>query len=104
MAQEGFEELANEIVENARRDRKRLEDWADAGVKNLKDIDPMVAAELAMNLVNVAEALTKNNAQLVALAQLRLKQNQTKGGKDDEEFDSEEREQLFEKIEGGKKN
>src|SRR5487761_2758022 len=98
MAQEGFEELANEIVENARRDRKRLEDWADAGVKNLKDIDPMVAAELAMNLVNVAEALTKNNAQLVALAQLRLKQNQTKGGKDDEEFDSEEREQLFEKI------
>ncbi|MHB8407901.1 MAG: hypothetical protein ACYDHY_07445 [Acidiferrobacterales bacterium] len=104
MPKETFDELADEILQNARNDRARLEDWADAGVKNLKDVDPTVAAELAMNLVNVAEALTKNNAQLVALAQLRLKEKLTKSGKADEGFDSEERDQLFEKIEGGKKD
>lgn len=92
------ESLTDEIISNARRDRKRLEAVADglvngfAKVPSQEDDDPNefnpdVAAAFAEEIAKIGDSLTRVNQQLVELVKIEGKkvvdQNPVKLGKED---------------------
>lgn len=93
-----FDDLCDQIEQNAVKDRKRLEGYLDQ-VGKASIGDPEIAAALAESIVDVSEVLTKNNAQLVLLAQLRLKKELEKSKKDGDDFGENESEEMFDEIE-----
>lgn len=93
-----FDDLCDQIEQNAVKDRERLEGYLDE-VGKASIGDPELAAALAESIVDVSEVLTKNNAQLVLLAQLRLKKELENKKKEGEGFDDSESEGMFEEIE-----
>jgi hypothetical protein len=74
------ESLTEEIIANARRDRKRLEAAADGLTHGFsrktatededEPLDPEVAAAFAEEIAGLSEALTNVNKQLVELVKL----------------------------------
>ena len=84
-----YEELIEEIKQNARNDRKRLEDAIDELCeKGHADVE---------ELASVTDALTKSNAQLVEVAKIAAKRAMETASPD--EFDENDREDMFEDIE-----
>jgi len=77
------EVLTEEIIKNARRDRKRLEAVADGLVNGFAKIpdegadqsefDPEVAAAFAEEIAKIGDSLTKVNQQLVELVKIEHK-------------------------------
>jgi hypothetical protein len=90
---ETFEELLDEIKENARRDRKRLEKVCD----NLMDAGGD-AEEISM----ISDSLTKSNAQLLELAKLKAKA--FSDNNEEETFSQDEQELLFNDISKSKES
>lgn len=92
-----FDDLAEEVLKNARKDRERLEGYVDQ-MGNSAISDPDLAAALADSMVAVSEALTKNNAQFVEVLKVKQRRDESKldGG---DEFGSNETEDMFEEIE-----
>jgi hypothetical protein len=90
-----LEDICDEIHQNAQRDRKRLEDYLDVVGKSSIS-DPELAAALADSVVAVSEALTKNNAQLVELAKVKLKHIHITSP--DDKFRDEEIDSVYEDI------
>jgi hypothetical protein len=68
----GFEseKLVKEIHENARRDRKLLEEFCDALKKIDDKNDPAAKAAMIEDVAKLVDCLTKSNAQLVELAKI----------------------------------
>ncbi len=97
MAAKTFEELVEEIHENAVRDRKRLESYVDQVGRPHENLDPEVAAALAESMVDISEALTRNNAQLVEVAKILMKKKLST--KNDDDFSGDEADEVFEEIE-----
>ncbi len=76
------ESLTEEIIANARRDRKRLELVADSLIQKYNDIkeeieqhegvalDPETAAAFAEEISKLSDSLTKVNQQLVELVKI----------------------------------
>jgi hypothetical protein len=90
---ESFEELLDEIKENARRDRKRLEKVCD---------DLLAAGGNAEEISMVSDSLTKSNAQLLELAKLKAKKADE--SETDESFSQGEQDELFNDISKSKEN
>ncbi len=78
--------LVDEIIENARRDRKRLEAVAngltqgfgrlgDTADENEETLDPEVSAAFAEEIAKVSDSLTKVNQQLVELVKIDAKKS-----------------------------
>lgn len=76
--------LVDEIIENARKDRRRLEAVADGlthgfdqlGANTGDDeeaLDPEVSAAFAEEIAKIADSLTKVNQQLVELVKIDVK-------------------------------
>lgn len=96
------EELIAEILENARKDRKRLEAVADGLLEGSKtflseddegEINTEVAAAFAEEVAKVSEVLTRINHELVELVKVdktvdRLVPTQLKPSEVDEVYDS----------------
>lgn len=95
--------ILDEITENVRRDRERLELVAEDLVKVLRDSeterDPLSTIGLAENLAKLSDSLTRSNGLLVELAKMKSKESiakkMTKGGFS---FDDEERDELMAEI------
>lgn len=68
------EDLVNEAHENVRKDRRRLEEFAES-ISKIGDIagDPLAKAGLAEAMSRLTDGLTRSNAQLVELAKLLVK-------------------------------
>ena len=93
------EDLMKEVIENARRDRQKLEKVRDNLIDLKPDQDEIVALEplanlgVAENVARISDVLVKVNSQLVELAKISVKI-------DSPQLDmSEDREDLFDKIE-----
>lgn len=78
------ENLTEEIIANARRDRKRLEAVADGLVNGFAKVpdetsdeevefDPEIAAAFAEEIAKIGDSLTKVNQQLVELVKIEHK-------------------------------
>lgn len=77
------ETLTEEIIKNARRDRKRLEAVADGLVNGFakvpeegedqSEFDPEIAAAFAEEIAKIGDSLTKVNQQLVELVKIETK-------------------------------
>jgi hypothetical protein len=78
------ETLTEEIISNARRDRKRLEAVADGLVNGFAKVpdetsgeevefDPEIAAAFAEEIAKIGDSLTKVNQQLVELVKIEQK-------------------------------
>lgn len=76
--------LVDEIIENARKDRKRLESVAnglthgfgrfgDTSNEEGEPLDPEVSAAFAEEIAKIADSLTKVNQQLVELVKIDAK-------------------------------
>lgn len=75
--------LTEEIIANARRDRKRLEAVADGLVNGFAKVpdeneepvefDPEIAAAFAEEIAKIGDSLTKVNQQLVELVKIEHK-------------------------------
>ena len=106
MSEEG-RSILDEITENVRRDRKRLELVAEKLVSVLKDEgddeehprDPLAAVGLAENVAKISDALTRSNGLLVELAKMKSKESiakkMVKGGFS---FDEDERDDILAEI------
>jgi hypothetical protein len=105
--------LVDEIVENARRDRKRLEAVADGlthGFGRLGDtveedgepLDPEVSAAFAEEISKVADSLTKVNQQLVELvkidARVASKSEDNKPAAKDGKITKKEAEDIYDEL------
>lgn len=79
------EQLIDEIIANARRDRARLEAVADGLVNGFADIplggeaddkfDPEIAAAFAEEISKIGDSLSKINHELVELVKLDSKKD-----------------------------
>lgn len=76
------ENLIEEIIANARRDRRRLEEVADGLMHGFSsspideesdDVNPEVAAAFAEEIAKISDSLTKTNQQLVELVKIESK-------------------------------
>jgi hypothetical protein len=79
------ENLTEEIISNARRDRKRLEAVADGLVQGFarvpspeeqgdpNEFDPEIAAAFAEEIAKIGDSLTRVNQQLVELVKIETK-------------------------------
>ena len=93
------DELIDEAHKNLAKDRKGLEEFRDVIVKVAKATgDPVIQVSLADSFTKVIDGLTKNNAQLVELAKLRLKKEFLKDPKN--AFSDDETDTMFDEIEG----
>jgi predicted lipid-binding transport protein (Tim44 family) len=105
------EMLTEEIIENARRDRKRLEMVADALTKrynfgDLKEIeeletvdsqlDPEVAAAFAEEIAKIGDSLTRVNQQLVEL--VKVETRRTPSDDQPTKLTSRQKEDVFDEI------
>ena len=106
--------LVDEIIENARRDRRRLESVAEGltnGFKQMGEtdpgeepLDPDVSAAFAEEIAKISDSLTKVNQQLVELVKIDAKktldasanQPAAKGGK----VTKREAEEIFDELQG----
>lgn len=92
-----FEKLCDEAHENAVEDRKVLKDHLKKLENFLKKEGDGSAVVLATDaVVKTSDTLAKINAQLIQLAQLKLKSQPEAA---DEEFDDEDTEEVYSKIE-----
>lgn len=91
------DELIQEALDNARRDRKNVESVRDHILKLTQD--PSVNADgasvlgIADNIAKLSDVLTKMNAQIVELTKIAAKAERVEDGKDNES--------LFDEIESG---
>ena len=68
------DELIDEAHGNLAKDRQGLEEFRDVVLKIVKLTgDPIIQASFSDSFAKIVDGLTKNNAQLVELAKLRLK-------------------------------
>lgn len=100
------EDLIEEIIANARRDRKRLEAVADGLVNNFAKVptpdqaedpaefDPEIAAAFAEEIAHVGDSLTRVNQQLVELVKTETKAKKAAPGR----LSPEEVESAYEAI------
>lgn len=110
--------LVDEIIENARRDRKRLEAVADGlthGFGRLGDsveengeaLDPEVSAAFAEEIAQVSDSLTKVNQQLVELvkidAKATAKHEDNKPATKDGKITRKEAEDIYDELAEGQK-
>lgn len=63
------EELLEEIHENARKDRKRLEKFCDAMEKFI-DLEPVLVPDVAEGVSRLSDCLTRCNSQLVEVMKI----------------------------------
>lgn len=115
MAEKTEKTLVDEIIENARKDRKRLEAVADGLTQGFgrfgdsvqeegEPLDPEVSAAFAEEIAKVADSLTKVNQQLVELVKIDAKASRaaednkpvSKGGK----ISKGEAEAIFDELSG----
>ena len=100
--------LVDEILENARRDRKRLESIADGlthGFGQLGDstfqegepADPEVSAAFAEEIAKISDSLCKINQQLVELVKIDAKKEEMKP-KDPAKMTTAEKEAIYEEM------
>lgn len=92
------EDLIKEIIENARRDRARLEDVSSALLSSITVAgveDPLAKAAMAEQLARVTDSLSKTNQQLVELVKIHAKQDPAGKAKAMAESD---KESLFDEI------
>lgn len=75
------EQLFQEILDNARRDRKTLEEVRDGLVKAAKTAAAQVAEDggltmmaIAEQVAKLADSLTRSNAQLVEISKVKAKE------------------------------
>lgn len=93
------DELIDEAHRNLAKDRRGLEDFRDVVLKVAKlTEDPLVQVSLSDSFTKIVDGLTKNNAQLVELAKLRLKKEFLKDPKN--AFSDDETDTMFDEIEG----
>ena len=100
------ETLTQEIIGNARRDRKRLEAVADGLTRRYDDlkaidedrpsdtIDPEVAAAFAEEIAKLSDSLTRVNQQLVEL----VKVENRRAPAADDKLDSKQTQEIFDEI------
>lgn len=102
------EDLIDEIIANARRDRKRLESVADGLIQKYNDTsdfaateesqaqaDPEVAAAFSEELAKVSDSLTKINQQLVEIVKVEKKSSSAQA---DGKLSSEDVEDAYNEI------
>lgn len=95
------DELIDEAHKNLAKDREGLEEFRDVVLKVAKLTgDPVIQVSLSDSFAKIVDGLTKNNAQLVELAKLRLKKEFLKDPKN--AFSDDETDTMFDEIEGGK--
>jgi vacuolar-type H+-ATPase subunit I/STV1 len=106
------EELQQEIVENARSDRKRLVQIAD-GLKKFADrgqvqaegdgegMDPEVALALSEQVAKVSDSLTKINQQLVEL--VRINARRIPSAEEIAKFNAKEKDSVYDEMEAERK-
>lgn len=94
------EDIVNEAHENVRKDRRRLEEFADS-ISKIGEIagDPLAKAGLADAISRLADGLTRSNAQLVELAKLLVKKELVTTPSDS--LNSKEVDGLFDEIGDG---
>ena len=107
--------LVDEIIENARSDRRRLEAVANGltqGFKRLGDstetegegLDPEVSAAFAEEIAKVSDSLTKCNQQLVELVKIDAKKSATsednKPATKDGKITKKEAEDIYDELSG----
>lgn len=101
--------LTEEIIENARNDRKRLEAVAEGlthGFGQFQDnssedgggLDPEVSAAFAEEIAKVTDSLSKINQQLVELVKIDAKKEADKPTKDPAKMSKDEKEALYEEL------
>lgn len=91
------DQLIELILENAKKDRKKLETVCDALLKigSVGEFqDPEAQASVAIPMAKVAEALTKNNAQLVELVKIKVRSVPKK----EEEFSDDDLAEAYEQL------
>ena len=101
-------ELFDEVIENARRDRARLEKVADALLTVSTDTEEAPAegeekianaaasAAVSEELSKVTDSLTKINQSLVTLVTLERKRAQAE---DDKKMENEDKEDVYARLE-----
>lgn len=103
--------LIEEVIENARRDRKRLEAVADGltnGFGQLGDnvtgegepLDPEVSAAFAEEIAKVSDSLSKIQQQLVEIVKIDAKRELEKPQRDPSKLSQLEKEELYEELQG----
>ena len=110
MKQNSKRTLVDEIVENARRDRRRLEAVAEGltnGFGTLGDsngdeaggtLDPEVSAAFAEELAKVTDSLSKINQQLIELVKVESKREENKTPDQPAKLSKEDKEALYEQL------
>jgi len=97
------DELIDEAHTNLGKDREGLEEFRDILLKTVKVAgDPIIQVSLCDSFSKLFDCLTKNNAQLVELAKIRLKKEFLKDPKD--AFSDDETNTMFDEIEGDSEN
>lgn len=92
-----FDELVAEILQNARNDRKSLEDLRKKILDHAEklgkepDSEPLVLIGISENIAKVSDVLNRTNAQLVDLSKILVKRGADKKQND--------RDDLFNAIE-----
>lgn len=93
------DELIDEAHKNLAKDRQGLEEFRDVVLKVAKMTgDPVIQVSLSDSFAKIVDGLTRNNAQLVELAKLRLKKEFLKDPKN--AFSDDETDTMFDEIEG----
>lgn len=73
---ETSDKLIEEIKENAKKDRDRLEGYCEQLVNFVKNSgDPELMVDASDGIAKVSAELTRNNQQLIEVAKLRLKKD-----------------------------
>jgi vacuolar-type H+-ATPase subunit E/Vma4 len=91
------DKLIEEIKENAKKDRDRLEGFCEQLVNFIKNSgDPELMVEASDGIAKVSAELTRNNQQLIEVAKLRLKKDLVNLATDG--IGESERDELFDAI------
>jgi hypothetical protein len=99
--------LVDEVIENARRDRKRLEAVADGlthgfdSKDDSEELDPEVSAAFAEEIAKISDSLTKVNQQLVELIKVDAKKNPPADAAKPEKLSKQDKEDLYDELSDG---
>lgn len=105
--------LVDEIQENVRRDRQRLEKLQDRILSSLEqephpddgegdeELAPHALAAIAEGVARIADSLSRSNSQLVEIAKLQARESPP--AKQGDGFSDEENNALFSQIEREKR-
>lgn len=91
--------LLEEILKNARADRKRIEDRLTE-LANLENVEPEVKVAIGRVTVSSVEVLTKVNSQLVEIMKVKVRERLVR--QPGETLSPEEAADVFDEIDDGK--